>query len=505
MSQNDTSVTNPSATATTGSAYTDKVPAGLKALYGAGAAAESIISVAFNAFNFFFYTNIMGVPGTLAGLAITIALVFDAITDPLVGAVSDRWQSKLGRRHPFMLAAPIPVMLCLFLIYTPPDSLEATGLFLWLTILTITMRSSMTLFHVPHLALGAELSADFTERTRVMSIHTLIGALGGYGTAFLAYSLFFAATPEYPNGLLNRQAYPTLAIAAASIGGVLMIASTLFTMKVIPRLSKVPVHLPRFSLQSFLADCKSALSNRNYLMLLIGYLLLSATLGTRDTIGLHMTTYYWELLPRQIRYFALAGLLAPIIGYMVTAPLHQRFEKKPVLIFGLVGLLVAATAPVILRMLDLMPANGTQELLVALLVLFVFAATFGVILLISAMSALADIADEHEVNTHRRQEGIFYAARSFFAKASSGLGHLIAGIAIDLINFPVGAEPGTVDADVIFRLGLIDGPIAVIPGVIAIYFYLKYDLSRRRHAKLQAELVLRYSSATIDPAAGKQQ
>jgi GPH family glycoside/pentoside/hexuronide:cation symporter len=134
------------------SAYPNKVPLSLKFIYGIGAAAESIIGVAFNAFNFFFYTNIMGVPGTLAGLAITIALFFDAVTDPLVGSLSDRWRAKLGRRHPFMLAAPLPVMLCLFFIYSPPESLESFGLFLWLTVLTVLMRSSMTLFHVPHLA-----------------------------------------------------------------------------------------------------------------------------------------------------------------------------------------------------------------------------------------------------------------------------------------------------------------------------------------------------------------
>ena len=107
------------------------------------------------------------------------------------------------------------------------------------------------------------------------------------------------------------------------------------------------------------------------------------------------------------------------------------------------------------------------------------------------MSALADIADEHELNTHRRQEGIFYAARSFFAKASSGLGHLLAGIAIDVIDFPVGAEPGTVDQEIIFKLGLIDGPIAVVPGVIAVFFYLQYNLTRERHAAIQARLQAR--------------
>ena len=131
-------------------------------------------------------------------------------------------------------------------------------------------------------------------------------------------------------------------------------------------------------------------------------------------------------------------------------------------------------------------------LIPSLIVFYVFTASFGIVLLISAMSALADIADEQELMTGRRQEGIFYAARSFFAKASSGLGHLLAGIAIDVIAFPVGAKPGTVDPATIFQLGLIDGPIAIIPGVIAIVFYLRYNLSRKRHAEIQATLQERH-------------
>jgi len=474
------------------SAYLTHVPRGLMLIYAAGSTAEAIIGVAFNAFNFFFYTNILGVPGTLAGLAITIALVFDAITDPLVGSLSDRWQSRFGRRHPFMFLAPIPVMMCLFGIYSPPELLETTGLFLWLTVLTVVMRSTMTLFHVPHLAMGAELSADFTERTRVMSINTLFGALGGFGTAFIAYSYFFGASQEYPNGMLNQAAYPTFAIAAAILGGGLMIFSTVFTMVLIPELPTAPKNLERFSLKEFFKETRYAMTNRNYLMLLIGYLFLSATLGTRDTIGLHMNTYYWELVPEQIRYFTLLGLVAPIIGYIATAPLHDRFEKKPVIIVCLIGLLIFASAPVLLRIVGLFPANDSTILLPSLLGLYLITLCFGVVLLISVMSTLADVADEHEVNSHRRQEGIFYAARSFFAKASSGLGHLLAGIAIDVIDFPVGAVPGEVPAETLFSLGLVDGPIAVIPGIIAVFFYLKFDLTRAKHASIQEQLSQRH-------------
>ncbi|MEX0941163.1 MAG: MFS transporter [Pseudomonadales bacterium] len=470
------------------SAYSGRVPLGMKINYSIGSAAETIISIAFNSFNFFFYTNILGVSGTLAGLAITIALFFDALTDPLVGAWSDRWRSKLGRRHPFMFSAPVPVMAALFFIYSPPAAFGEFGLFLWLTFLTISMRTCMTLYHVPHLALGAELSADFTERTRVMSINTLWGAIGGIATLFIAYTFFFASTPEFENGMLNPVGYPTFAVFAALIGGAIMLYSTITTMKVVPLLSVNVEGQESLTLRNFIGDCIDAFNNRNYRMLLIGYLLLSATLGIRDTISLHVNTYFWELVPEQIRFIPLFLVIAPIIGFVVTAPLHDRFEKKPVIIGCLIALLLFATSPVLLRLIGWFPENHTSALLPTLILFNLVTISFGVILLISVMSVLADIADEHELITGRRQEGMFYAARSFFAKASSGLGHLLAGIGIDLIEFPVGAEPGTVPYDTIVQLGLIEGPVSVIPGAIAILFYVKFNLTRSRHAEIQAAL-----------------
>jgi len=122
----------------------------------------------------------------LAGLAVTIAVVFDAISDPMIGSISDRWRSKLGRRHPFLFVAPIPLGLCFFAIYSPPDFLQQTGLFLWFTFFTISLRIALTFYLVPHLAFGAELSDDYRERTVIMSYNSVLGMVGGATTFFLS-------------------------------------------------------------------------------------------------------------------------------------------------------------------------------------------------------------------------------------------------------------------------------------------------------------------------------
>ena len=109
-------ITKSEDTGTASSAYAGSVPLVTKLIYSFGGASETIINLAFNSFNFFFYTNVMGLSATLAGLAITIALFCDAITDPLIGSWSDRFRSRLGRRHLFMFAAPLPVMASLFFL-----------------------------------------------------------------------------------------------------------------------------------------------------------------------------------------------------------------------------------------------------------------------------------------------------------------------------------------------------------------------------------------------------
>ncbi len=117
---------------------------------------------------------------------------------------------------------------------------------------------------------------------------------------------------------------------------------------------------------------------------------------------------------------------------------------------------------------------------------------------ISVMSAIADIADENELLYGQRQEGMLYAARTFFSKADNALGHFLAGVTLDLIQFPVKSKPGEVDADVIYWLGMVDSPITIIPGLLAACFYAGYRINKKRHGEIRAELDNKRSMAAVD-------
>ena len=457
--------------------------------FGSGTAAEQICLYSFGLLSMLYYNQVLGLSATLAGLAPTLALVFDAVSDPLMGSISDRFKAKKwGRRHPFMFFAPVPIALCFFAIFNPPDSLEGFGLFLWFTGFAVALRTFMTLFHVPHLALGGELSSNYLERSQIMSYNMFFGWVGAAGTHYVALTFAFAATLEYANGLLNPGAYPIFSAIAAVIVVLILYSSAWFTRDQIPRLSQPSENQPKFSLFEFWSDIKAVLVNRNYVFLLLGLFFLSIMLGTRAALNLYMNIYYFELLPEQIAYYVFGSAVGYVGAFALTTHMHRLFDKRATIVVSAICLSIIPALPVILRMAGYFPDNHTPLLLPTMIA---FAGLSGIglgVLNISVMSALADLADENELLYGRRQEGVLFAARTFFSKADMALGHFLAGIALDLIQFPVKSTPGEVDADVIYWLGLVDSPITIIPGLIAAGIYAGYRINKKRYTEIQAQL-----------------
>ncbi len=172
---------------------------------------------------------------------------------------------------------------------------------------------------------------------------------------------------------------------------------------------------------------------------------------------------------------ALAANLAP----RITA----RFDKKASAI-GIYGIsIVFGALPVVLRLMEWFPANGSPYLFPVMLVHQVTEVTFIIMFGIVQSSMLADIVEHSELSTGRREEGLFFAARTFAAKATSGIGAFMAGIALEVISFPSNATPGTVDPEVIFDLGLIYGPSLMILYFLALTSILFYGITRGGHSE----------------------
>lgn len=473
-----------------------------KLAFGVGQVAEGVKNTAFSTFVLLYYNQVLGLSGSLAGLAIMVALIFDAVTDPLTGSLSDGWRSRWGRRHPFMYASALPLGVAFFLLFSPPDGLGETGLFLWLMTMAVLTRGAMTLYHVPHLALGAELSDDYEERTSIVSYRTIFGVLGNASVILLGFSFFFVDR-EGVVGTLRGEAYPAFALAFAALMCGTIWLSAAGTHDRIPYLPQPPPeplpppHEPaqRRSVAGLLAqvfaDLAAAVRNRAFRWLFAGVIIVFVMVGVQSALGLYMGNYFWELSSDELKWVALAPALGLILGAPFTRILNRRFDKKPSLVFGTAWYASFQLSPPIFRLLDWLPENGDPRIVPMLVTASVLGGIGVVQALVSSGSMMADIADEHELESGRRQEGIFFGALSFSGKAASGLGNMLGGIGLDLIAFPRSAVPGDVGLDVLTRLGLLYGPVVMGFAVLAVWCYSHYDLSRARHGEVLAALAER--------------
>ena len=155
--------------------------------YGFGSVAYGVKDNGFNYFLLFFYSQVLGAPASLTGTVIFVALLFDAVSDPIVGQVSDRLHSRWGRRHPFMYASAIPVAVTFFLIWNPPADLSGQGLVAYLLVIAILLRLAVTIYEIPSTALVSEISEDYEERTALLSYRYFFQWCGGLAIGFIMY------------------------------------------------------------------------------------------------------------------------------------------------------------------------------------------------------------------------------------------------------------------------------------------------------------------------------
>jgi len=451
--------------------------------YSIGSIPNGIKTDTFTFFLLFFYSNIIGLNPALAGTAIFIALCVDAITDPLMGTISDRTNSYIGRRHPFMFISFIPMSVGYILLFAPRQDwdLSQNDLFLWMTTFTIITRIGMTLFDIPHRAFGGEITKNYEERTLLMSWREMFAWIAGLGNAFLGYGVFFSSTTEYPQGQLNPDAWFPFALT----GAILMIISVLYcsytTRDQAKNLSKWSGTI---SLLSILTELKIALSNRSFMIFFFGNLFLSLSWGLANTLTLFVNTYFWDFEATQIKYFLPVYFVGTIFAFYLTPKMVKRFNKRNIVLIciSMVGLL--SPAAFILYNLGLTPENGSYELVFFISTFLVFLITFNIVGIMVRDSMIGDIADEVELQSGKRQEGILFAAVGFMQKLNAGLGTFFAGQVLSLINF----DRLNHTAEQAYTLAFVQGPVTTLLMIIPIIIFSMYSLTAQKHRDILEKL-----------------
>ena len=461
----------------------------IKAMAGAGQMVESISTIVFATFLFFYYTAILGLPGSLVGAAGAITLAIDAIADPLLGSLSDNARSQWGRRTPFMLLGAPLVALGVGLLFSPPAGLATWGLFGWLVAMSLLTRFAVSIFHVPFLALGAELSEDYAERSSVVAWRTLFTIVGPVTILVLGYGVFLGGKL----GLRNVAGYAPLAWSAAALiflGGAVAVAGVRRYASGLTVGARVDVVLHR----RLLAELQEIFRNPSFRALFLASVLFFAAQGMYSNLNQYMNVFIWRINSAQILLITLCLFAGLIVGVPLSPILGRWLEKRNVSVTGLLMLCIAQGGLSSLRALGLFTPTGAAA--VGPLAANTFMAGVGLAFMtIAAGSMMADAADEHDFLFGARREGLYFAGLSFAGKAAAGLGGLMAGVALDAIRFPRMAAAQGVSSHLtpamLTHLVWSAGPTAATVSLVATGVMLLYRIDRRRHDEITATLRMR--------------
>jgi len=455
-----------------------------KLFYSLGQAAQTGGFDTAIGFIFFYYTAVLGLSGAYVGAALAVSLAFDAVVDPLVGSWSDNFRSKLGRRLPLMIAAVPLVAVSIGLLFSPPRALGQPLLFGWLTLMSVASRAFISLFNVPYIALGAEMSTDYAERTSIVVYRSVAGILFGTTITALGFSLFFAN-----GGLQRADGYPGFGWTVAAILFAGMTLCCLGLRRYAAALPQ-PARIEGSMWRRMPAEMKEIFANRSFRLLFVSAVVTYVATGLNATLNNHSFVFVWRIKSEALQFIGYAFIVGILLGIGVAPMLQRRLEKKTVVLIGLALLIANWLVVQGAWLLGLYQPLGQAALPPMEVNSFVAGIGIG-FAAVAYPSMMADAADEHEHLFGRRREGLYFAGLGFANKAATGLGVLLAGMALDIIRFPkeIGTQVGAVlPHEVQVRLVMVWGPVASVIAVISMLIFASYGITRARHAEIAQAL-----------------
>lgn len=455
-----------------------------KLLYGIGEMPITVLMVLSGYFILFFYNSVLGLPPMLVGIGLFTTLALDAITDPLIGHLSDRSRHRLGRRHSFMLPGALGMGPCFFLLFSPPRSLGHTGLFLWLLGTMIALRATSAIYRIPYLGLGAEISRGYDDRTSTMAIRAVFGLLGTLAAAGLSFRFFFPAAADK----LNYAGYPRMGMAFGAlmtVSGLIGCFGTLgYRSLGAGKSSGAPSFFSAFRISMQNSEFRKIWGSSTIFFLAvvlnasmaINYFTWYARIGSGQTLSDIQASFY-------------VGALLGVFGWLVLARHAEKRTLGMIAITAMAAVLVMAT--VLVGEGRLFGTGHPFPLFLGSVIGGMFASAVWVI----PPSMVADVADTDELRTGLRREGIFFGIANFGEKIAAGGALLLAGALLTVAGklshgAPTGAPAATP------YLGLLYGAVPAALLMASLAFLIPYRLNRRTVHGIQQELAARRAENT---------
>lgn len=432
------------------------------------------------------FNDVLGVDPRIVGLVLGFSRVADAITDPIVGFLSDETRSRWGRRRPWIFGS---AFLCSFVfaaIWMIPRGMSTQFYIGWLIISALIFQMCLSLFSVPHGALGMELTPDYHERTNVMAVRSVFAKCGG----FLISSLYLVITMDGFTDMAEGMRH-----VGVYLGGII------FVLTVAPAVlsREHPTIAGRVARQKknqegIWASALHTLRNGPFLVLLGVTTIMLFGLTMVSHLNYYLTIYYMfdgtrsETAGLVLTMCGYAGQIGGLAGLPVMLYVSRRIGKRRALLWGL----VIATGSDLTKWVCFTPTNPFLALVPNFMSAFVLSSAWT---LMSSM--LPDVVDYDELKTGQRREGMFSGIHGWTTKLGMSLALVLSGFVLSASGFDPALGPGQSDYTITFiRVCYTFIPAsAMVLGAALMYFF---PLTEKRSGDIRLELETRRSARELE-------
>jgi len=452
--------------------------------YASGDGVTSVILNSIMNFAMLFYTQVIGLDAMLAGLAISISILWDAVTDPIMGHITDNTRSRWGKRHPYMLIGGLLTVLIYIFLWKVPHGLESKyAIFAWLMGFNLLMRTSITIFLVPYNALGFEVCTDYDGRSKVQGVRWAFNM----GINFLT-ALGWLCFPDRPEGQPKATSeagnYVALVAACVLIGLALLTVVMISTRKYARDSRNDPVDGNKLGVmfRDIFQTLADPLPRMVYIMTVIA-ITSAAFVGS---VQIYVYEFFMQFSGIQKTIVHSSTMVAFAIGSLAIATIAKRIDKKGAVMLGvslgLVGNIMLCT----LFVGGIVPLNFMpfqlfgQTLSVSMLIFMFFHDLFwmGVGIMIPASYAMvADVAEVNLYKTGRLRNGTYSAMLSFVFKASQSLGVFFSGFVLTQVGFM--AAQASYSLEIMKKVTLAGFLSGAVFAAIALIPIWKYPITRK--------------------------
>jgi sugar (glycoside-pentoside-hexuronide) transporter len=420
-----------------------------------------------------FYTDELLVGPALLSWVFLLGRFWDAVTDPVMGYVSDRTRTRWGRRRPYFLVSAVPIGVLFYYIWSPATGLSQTGLFVHLLVCYLALYTFWTVFSIPYISLGAEMTMHYHERTRLFGARQAFFVAGtAVGTLAPVYFARHAGDA--------REGYSMMAAVFGALTMLLIVFA--FTRVKENRSHEAPNPLP------FFRGLRVTFKNRAFVVLVLVYV--TSLVGSSFLAML--TPYIAQYVIHEswvVPYVVLAFMGGSVSSIYLWVQLAKRFGKNKTwslaMAIGTAGYFLSLTYH-----------EGTWVRWIVLAV--IVGAASGCTSAIGN-AILADVVDSDELETGKRREGAFFGIMALLDKAAVGLAAFIGLRGLHAIGYQPNVEQ---TESVIFGMKFLYCLLPAICHLVALILFQRFPITREVHAGIRAELARRAASRRRDADAG---